>query len=399
MRILFLTNKVPYPPKDGGSIATLGMIEAFANAGHETTVLAMNTKKHHITPFEIPEELSSKIIFHLVEVPAKISVYNAFQNLLFSKLPYNAERFIDHNYRKKLALLLKSQKFDIIQLEGLYLYPYISTIRTITKAQIAYRSHNIEHEIWERSLIHSKGIKKKYLKILSTRLKKFEIKAMNTYDLLIPITKRDEKQLKKLGNKKPSLTIPAGFNFDETFEPLSKFQLNLFFIGALDWYPNQEGLIWFIEKCWPFITQELPDTILKIAGRNAPDWLIHKFSHNNIEFLGEIDDANLFMHQNGIMIAPLLSGSGMRVKIIEGMGNYKAIVTTKIGCEGINVKNKEHLFIADTPEKFSMFTLKLLSNRKQTTLMGNNAFTFVKEEFDNQKLNSKLVAFYNQFNQ
>lgn len=396
MKILFLTNKVPFPPKDGGSIATLGMIEAFANSGHIVTVLAMNTQKHHVTPFEIPQELSAKIVFHLVEVPAQIKLSGALSNLFFSNLPYNAERFINKKYTKKLQLLLSAQQFDVIQLEGLYLCPYIATIRQYSHAKIAYRSHNIEHEIWERTLKQSDGIKKLYLQILSSRLRNFELKAINQYDLLVPITRRDEIQLKALGNNKPTLSIPAGFSYEqiEPYEP--SFELNLFFIGALDWAPNQEGLLWFMEKCWPVILKNKPEIRLKIAGRNAPNWLVAKFQLTNIDYLGEIEDAKKYIHQNGIMIAPLLSGSGMRVKIIEGMFYKKAIVTTPIGCEGINVKNKQELFIAGSPDIFTDHILTLLNNRNLVIETGSKAYNFVKEEFDNQKLNRKLVTFYKQ---
>jgi hypothetical protein len=96
------------------------------------------------------------------------------------------------------------------------------------------------------------------------------------------------------------------------------------------------------------------------------------------------------------MIAPMLSGSGMRIKIIEGMLYQKAIITSTIGCEGIKVKNEEQLFIADTPADFSKYVLSLLRNRKKIIETGAKAFKFVKDEYNNQHLNNKLVAFYNQ---
>src|SRR5574344_1600303 len=248
MKILFLTNKVPYPPKDGGSIATFSLIKSFNNAGHAVTVMSMNTRKHHITPFDIPKQISSQIIFHLIEVPARISLKGIVTNFLFSKLSYNAERFIDDNYHNKLELLLSTHQYDIIQLEGLYLLPYFDLIRKYSTAKIVYRSHNIEHEIWERTAIQAKGIKKIYLNNLSKRLRKFEISLINKYDLLIPITLRDEKRLNELGNTKPTLTIPAGIAIQGK-EPVAKpLKNDLFFIGALDWAPNQEGLIWFFDN-------------------------------------------------------------------------------------------------------------------------------------------------------
>ena len=394
MKILFLTNKPPYPPKDGGSIATLGLMEAFANNGHRTGLLAMNTRKHHITPFDIPENLASKIVMHLVEVPALIQPFGALNNLFFSKLPYNAERFIDEKYTEKLVQLLQAQKFDVVQLEGLYMCPYIKTIRAHSNAVIVYRSHNIEHEIWERSVKQANGLKKLYLKIVASRLKKFEIQAINQYDVLLPISPRDEKKLNELGNKKPSLVVPAGFDFSKVEKPLTQAEKNLFFIGALDWSPNQEGLLWFLEKCWPLILEKQPQIVLKIAGRNAPQWLIKKLKTKNIKYLGEIDDAKYFIQSNGLMIVPLLSGSGMRVKIVEGMMYSKCIVTTPVGCEGIHAVNEKQIFIADNPRQFTQYINDLLKNYQKIVETGNNAFTFAKNEFDYEHIFEKVLQFY-----
>jgi polysaccharide biosynthesis protein PslH len=397
MKILFLSNKVPFPPKDGGSIATLAMINSFAKAGHETTVLAMNTRKHHITPFEIPEEITCRTIIHLVEVAAKISVVGAFRNFLFSTLPYNAERFIDKKYKDKLELLLTNHEYDIIQLEGLYLIPYIPIIRKSSKSKIVYRSHNIEHEIWERIAGNANGIKKIYLKILSNRLLAFEKSSINLYDLLVPITGRDENQLNLLGNSKPSIAISTGVDLCFQRDVPANFEMDIFSIGALDWVPNQEGLIWFLDKCFPSIIAKFPDIRFKIAGRNAPDWLVEKLKHPQIDFLGEIDDASIFIRQNGIMVVPLLSGSGMRIKIIEGMEYSKPIVTTSVGCEGINAENGKHIFIADNPEEFSKCIVTLLEDKELMIKIGKNASVFVFQNYDNQVLNEKLVAFYNQY--
>ncbi len=137
MKILVLTNKPPYPPVDGGTIATMALVNGFSRLGHEVTVLAMNTHKHHITPFQIPDDVAAAITFYLVEVPARISFPALLQNLFFSKLPYNAERFISKRYARKLAALLKKQDFDLVQIEGLYLTPYIPCIRKHSKAKIA----------------------------------------------------------------------------------------------------------------------------------------------------------------------------------------------------------------------------------------------------------------------
>jgi polysaccharide biosynthesis protein PslH len=394
MKILFLTNKVPYPPKDGGSIATFSMIKAFANAGHAVTVVSMNTRKHHITPFEIPKQISSQIIFHLIEVPALVTIKGTLQNFLFSKLPYNAERFIDENYRHKLELLLSTHQYDIIQMEGLYLLPYFNTIRKCSSAKIVYRSHNIEHEIWERTASQAKGIKKIYLYNLSQRLQKFEISLINQYDLLIPITQRDEKKLNELGNAKPALTIPAGIDIQDKEPVVKSLRNDLFFIGALDWTPNQEGLIWFLDNCWGEIKRKCPKVLLSVAGRNAPDWFIKILKKHQITYVGEVPNAYQFMKKHGVMIAPLLSGGGMRVKIIEGMSLKKPIVTTPIGCEGIEAENEIDIFIAETPKSYIDYTVRLVKDISLQTSISTNCYKFVRENYSNERLSARLIDFY-----
>jgi hypothetical protein len=102
------------------------------------------------------------------------------------------------------------------------------------------------------------------------------------------------------------------------------------------------------------------------------------------------------MNQNGIMIAPLLSGSGMRVKIIEGMMYQKCIITTPVGCEGIDAVKNEHLFVAKNEIQFSDITINLLTDKNKVLETGEKAYNFVRAAYDNHKLIEKLTSFYNQ---
>ncbi len=394
MKILVLCNKPPYPPVDGGTIASWGLISSLAKVDNEVTVLAMNTRKHHVTPWDIPEEIKSLVTIHLAEVSAPITLSGLISNLLFSKLPYNAERFIDKSFAKKISDILTHQVFDLVQLEGLYVCPYIPVIREKSKALIAYRSHNIESEIWERTLQQSSWPKKAYLKILTKRMKKFEYSLLNQYDLLIPITQRDNDKLNLMGNKKPSLAVPAGLSLDEAVHTQPPGNNDLFFIGALDWGPNAEGLLWFFEQCWDKLLRHRPGITLSVAGRNAPNWFIQRINRPQVEYLGEVPDAKEFMQQHGIMIAPLLSGSGMRIKIIEAMACKKPIITTSIGCEGIEATHGLNIMIANTPDEFIACVLQLIEQPSLAATISENCFTFVENHFSDQKLASKLITFY-----
>ena len=397
MRILQLMNKVPWPPKDGGAIACLNMTKGFSMLGHEVTVLSMNTSKHHIRIKDMPDDVKSKADFRLVEVPASINWLEATLNLLFSKLPYNAQRFISDEFSNELAKLLTEKTFDVIQLEGLYLCPYIPVIREYSKALIAYRAHNIEYEIWERTAKLSEGFRSKYLRNLSKRIKRFEISYLNSYDLLVPITDRDGIILDKLGNTKPRHTSQTGIDFASLVPTARKLEFpSLFHIGALDWAPNQEGLIWFFNHCWPKIHQGNPNLKFYLAGRNAPEWFERIIKQEGVEYLGEINDAYDFINSKAVMVVPLFSGSGMRIKIIEGMALGKPIVTTDIGTEGIPTESGKNILIANDADCFTEAINQLINDRSLSDWIGTNAIGFIQEKYDNLSQAEALVEFYKQ---
>ena len=395
MNILQVTNKVPYPTKDGGAIACMNLTRGFSLLGHSVTVLSMNTAKHNISLDEIPELIRDLAEFNLVEVPARISAISAVWNLIFSKKPYHAVRFISNSFKAELKLILESNRFDVIQLEGLYVCPYIPIIRKYSSAKIVYRAHNIEHEIWDRTVINSKGIVKWYLKILAKRIRSFEINLLNEYDLIVPITERDGALLDKLGNTKSKHVSQTGIDSSVLIPNAKNLEHpSLFHIGSLEWTPNQEGLVWFLDNCWNAIHIKYPTLKFYVAGRNAPLWLQKKLEAPNVVFEGEVTDAYEFMNSKSIMVAPLYSGSGMRIKIIEGMALGKPIVTTPVGTEGISTTSGKNIIVADDAAGFNKAIFELIEKRDYFDAISKNAIEFIHEKFDNLKSAGALVDFY-----
>ncbi len=390
MKILQVTNKIPYPAKDGGAIACLNLTRGFSLLGHKVVILSMNTLKHHVSLSEIPETIKDLAEFRLVDVPAKISPAMALLNLFFSNKPYNAVRFISNKFSEELKGILQNEQFDVIQLEGLYVCPYIPLIREYSSAKIVYRAHNIEHEIWNRTAAMGFGIEKWYLKILAKRIKKFEARILN-----VPITGRDGDMLNKMGNTKPLHVSQTGIDSTQLIPNSKKLEFpSLFHIGSLEWSPNQEGLLWFLEKCWIQIHEKYPDLKFYIAGRNAPLWFQKKLVMPNVVFKGEVADAYDFMNSKAIMVVPLHSGSGMRIKIIEGMALGKPIVSTAIGTEGISTISGKNIIIADSAEAFVNAISELIENREYADAIGRNAIEYIHEKFDNLTSAGSLIEFY-----
>ena len=395
MKILQLSKKFPFPLKDGESIAITNLAKAFDALGSAVTLLAMNTSKHWFDPSLLPVGFDHYQSVHAVDVDNRIKPAAAFRNL-FSKRSYHIERFENQQFANKLIEILQTNTFDVVQLETLYLAPYIPIIRRYSNALIALRAHNVEHEIWERVAQNSHPLKRWYLNRITPRLKQFETEQLNRCDLLIGITERDIEQFRRLGLRKPAVVTPIGLDNRDYPNDDASFQRppSLAFIGSLDWMPNAEGLAWFLEQVWsPLLAPRFPELTFHIAGRNTPDWL-YRLQLPGVQVHGEVPDAAAFINQHSIMVVPLLSGSGMRAKILEGMALGKVVLSTSIGLEGIDARQEQEALVADHPEAFLKAVEWSCDHPEQLFYIGQRARRFCFENFDNLEVARHLLHTY-----
>lgn len=395
MNILQICNKPPFPPIEGGSIAMNAITQGLINKGNNVKVLAVSSFKNIAQIESYPEWYLQSTQFESVFIDLKIKPIQAFLNL-FSSKSYHVQRFISKNFEKKLIKILKQNTFEIIQLETLFITPYISTIRKYSAAKIILRSHNVEHLIWERISKESKNpLKKYYVKHLATTLKKYELSVLNNYDGIVTITKIDADFLQKSGCNKLLTDIPFGIDIEKYIVDNNNKSIDLFHIGAMNWVPNQQGIQWFLKNVWSLIHNELPNLKFNIAGRAMPNWFLQS-TYFNVEIIGEVEDAKAFIQSNGIMIVPLFSGSGVRIKIIEAMAMGKVVIATTIAAEGINYTNNINIIIANTIEEFKNAIIEITQNKEKRFNIAQNARKLIEKEHGNAIIIDKLLSFYKQ---
>ncbi len=394
MKILQICNKPPFPAVDGGAIAMNNTTEGLLNNGHEVTVLAITTPKHKISSKTLPKEYISKTNFQSVFIDTSIRLKDAFFNL-FTNKSYNIERFISVDFTLQLKRILEENNFDIVIIESLFVAPYIPTIKALSKAKIVLRAHNVEHKIWERISSNTKNpLKRTYINLLAKRLKNFEIETFNSVDGIAAMTNVDVKHFKKLGYKKEITAIPTGYIINTQGELEKCVEENsVFHIASMDWLPNVEGVNWFLNNVWKKVSNCSPSAKLYLAGREMPDEY-YQLTDNNIITVGAVESAKEFYLSKKIMIVPVLSGSGMRIKIIEGMALGKVIISTTIGAEGINCTNGENILIADTPDDFADAICKCLSDSAYCDLIGKNAQNLIASEYSNDEISKKMISFF-----
>lgn len=361
--------------------------------GCEVKVLAVNSPKCHIRKEDVPATLLGRTRMEWVYIDTSLHAGAALHALLRNR-SYHAVRFHSPDMEARIAALLQAEEFDIIHIESIFPAVYLPVIRRYSRAKVVIRAHNMEHRIWERVASHTANpLKRAYLRLLSKQLKTYELDALRQADGIAAISRIDAENFRRMGVSTPMEVIPFGICPPETAETPATTPLNLFSIASMNWQPNTEGLQWFAKRCWPLIHARFPQLECLLAGRHFPQDFLHPLPQG-LRVVGEVEDAGAFMRENGILIVPLLSGSGVRIKILEGMSYAKPIITTSIGAEGIDVTDKQNILLADTPEAFLDAVSHCMVHPEQCRRMGEAARAFVCQAHDERRIAERLSAFY-----
>ncbi len=396
MNVLQICHKPPFPALDGGCLAMHDISNGLIKAGIQLKILSLATSKHPFQKEKLSDNYLRNTKIESIEINTNLKAKDAFFNL-FSKKSYNVNRFYSPNFADKIKSVLKNQTFEIIHLESLFVLPYLNIIRENTSAKIVYRAHNVEQQIWKEKFLQcAQPLKKAYLKLLFNRLKDFEDKQLQLVDGIATISKNDLEQFKKLGIKVPMVNIPFSINPEIYYPFKENHSKDIFFIGSLDWHPNQEGLDWFLNNCWPDLKSKFPTLQFHIAGKGMPK-KYKEINDKNIHIHGEVSSAMEFIKNGGIMVVPLFSGSGIRIKVLEGMALGKLIVSTSKGVEGIKVSENE-LLVADSKVDFIDSISKIIEDKVDRNKLSLNARKFVQQHFNNEKIINELISFYKSLN-
>lgn len=400
MRLLLLTNKYPYPGRDGSSIAILNMIQGLLSQDIEVHLFALNASRVYVHPTQFSFDEPGQLYIKSMRVNTEFTFWGIFKSL-FYRQSYHVSRFYNKKFEEKLIQILRERRFDVVQLEGVFMAVYLPVIRTYApKSIVSLRAHNVEYKIWNRWLaFHNKGISNLYVRLQTHRLKKFEETIAKQVDCILPISDVDKQDF-VLMTKNPAKvhTIHFGLKVSH-MRQFSNFiygKKKIVHVASFDWLPNRQGFEWFVSKVWPHIQRISPEAELHVAGRGMPDkWLKSPPAH--VYLHGEISSPIEFLLGGKISIVPLLSGSGVRVKLLEALGLGIPVVSTHIGAEGIDVSNGDHLLLADDPLEFAHAVCLLLDDEKLRMHLSYNARKLIEEHYHLESIACTLLQYYKQF--
>lgn len=377
MRILYIAHKSPAPIIDGGCFAMMECLRGLSQIG-EVDGIILETHKHPYTKESeriLKQYLQKQTI---IPISTEIKAASALVNFIRRK-NYNLSRFKSEKLYREIAKKL-SEKYDYIVCDSLFAAAQLSHFDSKELAPVIIRSHNVESEIWKlHASLETSVLKRFYMRNLEKTLRREEIEILNKATAVWAISPEDRDWIiQHTGQKKVEL-LPVSVTIDPENQP-DYSNRGFFHLGSMDWKPNQEAVNQLVKQIWS--NPKVSEFTLKIAGSKSEHFGF--LATNSIEVVGWVKDSNAFMANSGTLVTPILSGSGIRIKLLEAMALGIPCITTKLGASGIDVP-QSGLQLADTPADFVDLILKLHENEALRKELGSKSRDYISKvhSFDN----------------
>ena len=384
MNILYISNKPIYPKIDGGCVAMHNFLSCLLETKVNIKHFSVSTLKHQFNIDAYPESIQNKITPEELFVDTRVNIKSAIKNI-FTNGSYNIKRFYSEDINNSLKEHLQNNIYDKIILETIFLTDYLKTFRNYSNAKIFVRSHNVEFKIWEKLASNEKKkLKKSYLSKLAKDLKKVEIKFLNNVDHILTLSKEDQEDLKKLKIQTEIDTIPVAISLPENVKNYEN--QNFFHIGAMNWKPNIEAVQILKNSIFPSIQKNIKNVSLTLAG----SFMEKEENTNGLIHKGFIENINDFFSEEGILLSPILSGSGVRIKILESMASGTPVITTILGAEGISITSGKEILIAKNEKEFVEFAVHLSKSKEAREKIGQQARLFIAEQHNKENIIKQL---------
>lgn len=384
MKILFLTNLLPYPLDNGGKIKTYTTLQGLSTAGHCVDLVCFTEDDERIN--NVPKELTGicnkvvKVFLRLTTAENKrYMMYIAFKSL-FSRYPFGIYKYKSKEMSSKLKQFSENTKYDCIYYDHLQLCFYKSELDVLCPGcKTILDEHNCEALIVSRKAKDSSNIARKLFLILEGyKLRRFEARCLGSVNANIVLSQEDYQQLRRLCTHDfPYKVIPIGVQ-DRGIKqnsPIGKC-LNILFIGTLTWEPNDRGMQWFLREVVPLLDRRDFRYTLYIVGKNPSKELKELVgSRGDIILTGYVDSIDEYYDKCHCMIVPLFIGSGQRVKIIEAFSKGMPVISTSIGAEGLQYSHGDNILIADNANEFVQNIVSISEGqRKKISVKGRKTY-------------------------
>jgi sugar transferase (PEP-CTERM/EpsH1 system associated) len=386
MKILWVKAGGLVPPDTGGKIRSYNILRELARQ-HSVTFFSFYAAHDNDLHPALKETFERVVCIPLI-LPAAKSFAEMFDYgvSLFSAKPYNVTKYCRLEVRQKLISLLKEQSYDVILCDFAIAGGVIPWDWPTPKVLF---THNVESMIWRR---HYEVASNPIWKAVSwqewRKMEAAERRYLRLADRVLTVSETDRDVFTTFVEPSKITAIPTGVDVDY-FQPMPAKETpnSLVFTGSMDWLPNEDAILYFVDAILPLIKQQCPDVSLEVVGRSPSRKLqLLAEAQKSVRLTGWVDDIRPFVARGSVCIVPLRIGGGTRLKIFEAMAMSKAIVSTSVGAEGLPVRSGENLLLADSPNDFAQCVISLLRDPARRKQLGTASRALVQEKYSWQKV-------------
>lgn len=392
MKILVVSTKIPFPIIDGHTLRTYNLLKQTARQ-HDVYLLSFYQTDLELTGIEHLRSICKDV--KVLSVPSMNSKKRLFFTILrsiFSLIPFSVLKYKSSQMEQDIEQIVKENKIDLIHFDLLPLSQYAKINNKLPTLLV---DHNIESALLARRIRREKWPGKIFFWLDWLKLKRFETHSLTTVDLTVTVSRADKDGLQQLSPGSRVTVVENGVDtsYFQTSE-VAEDEHSLVYVGGLNWFPNQDAIDYFHDNILPLIKKYIPDIKLRVIGKRPAK--NKSFADPAIELMGFVDDDRPYVSKAAVFIVPLRVGGGTRLKILNALSMKKAVVSTSIGCEGLNVRDGENILIADKAEEFAAAVIRLLHSPCERQRLGEAGRQLVRQEYEWNVIAAKMEKAYSQ---
>lgn len=399
MKILFLSQIVPYPPHGGVLQRGYNLLREIGkrNEVHLLAFIHPETLGAPELLVESRRELgrfcASVRYFRLWPKRSVAHKFAAFGAGFLYPKPFSVLAHSSRAYREAAKGVLGEQKIDLLHVDTIGLAPYRLLAPGIP---CVLTHHNIESRLMERRAeVESGALQRFYVGLQAKRLRSYEAEQSPLFDMNIMMSPNDQTDLLRIAPGVPTAIIPNGV--DTTyFSPATEgHDLAAIYTGGMNMYANKDAVLYFLRDIWPAVLREHPTAKFYAIGQDPPRELHeHAKREPSVIVTGFVDDVRPYVRKSAVYVVPLRVGGGTRLKVLDALAQGKAIVSTSVGCEGIAVTHGKDIYIEDEPSSFAARVNALFTDAQARRTLGVAARQLAESNYGWPAIGADLQRVY-----
>lgn len=391
MRILFVSDLLPYPTVDHSGGTDLFHYIEWLSRRHEVSLIS----------FARPDEMKQVEVMrrYCLDVEAISSARTLGSKIarvpLLLRYPQRIVRYQSREFRRKLEALLQRRAFDLIHAERIWMMHYLRRVHgpklvldEVDVYSSVARQCSLNHEkLWGRAFYWTEG----------RRSRAYEDNLYRHMDLILTRSDKDRQEILARHPGLPVAVLPPWFEGLDTLAALDSPPSephSLLFLGAMQAWRNYSAVLYFHREIWPLIRRQVPDASFYVIGSKPPESVRLLNREPGIHVLGYVEDLLPHFARCSVLVAPLLTAGGIIVKILNAMAAGRPVVTTSLGNQAVGAQPEQDIRVADTPDEFARKTVELLTDRDLWRRFAENGRAFVRQHYDWERAMRSLEAAY-----